>query len=326
MTALARSSRITTSPGSRARSRRRIASSRPKGRRGDGPRRLALPAPPRRARAGCLRPLLQRRRQPSPLVRPARALGPEARPGRDLRTRGRGLRGRESRPSPPLSSRSSPASRRRRLLPRLPPLPRAEARARAAPGGGHRALHPHPWVGPDDWEVLPDEIVEPIHAGLLGATSSVSTPSAGGGVPRDLRRARPRRGRTLVTAHPISIDPAEFEALAAAAVLERERELARVAARAMILRVDRTDPSKNVPRASRRSRSCSSAVPTSRPGGDARSARPVAAGDPGVHRRAEAIEEAAARSRNGSRAPSGCGSPTTSSSRSPPTSSSTSCS
>ncbi len=43
--------------------------------RGDGARRLALPAAARRPRARGLRPLLQRRRESRALVRPARALG-----------------------------------------------------------------------------------------------------------------------------------------------------------------------------------------------------------------------------------------------------------
>ena len=61
-------------------------------------------------------------------------------------------------------------------------------------------------------------------------------------------RARPRAARSSA-AHPISIDPAEFEALARSeAVLERERELVARGPSTLILRVDRTDPSKNVPR------------------------------------------------------------------------------
>ena len=52
-----------------------------------------------------------------------------------------------------------------------------------------------------------------------------------------------------MTAHPISIDPDEFTTLAQSdAVLARERELAVVRPETMILRVDRTDPSKNVVR------------------------------------------------------------------------------
>ena len=50
-----------------------------------------------------------------------------------------------------------------------------------------------------------------------------------------------------MTAHPISIDPDEFRALAASdPVLERERDSSTRDPRRLILRVDRTDPAKNV--------------------------------------------------------------------------------
>jgi trehalose 6-phosphate synthase len=107
-----------------------------------------------------------------------------------------------------------------------------------------------PWVGAGDWAVLPAEMVHAIHEGLL-ANDVVG-----------FHTERWRQAflsacadlgldgsRTLVTAHPISIDPAEFEAVARSeAVLERERELLTSRPELMILRVDRTDPSKNVPR------------------------------------------------------------------------------
>jgi trehalose 6-phosphate synthase len=50
-----------------------------------------------------------------------------------------------------------------------------------------------------------------------------------------------------VTVHPISVDAAEFDALAESpAVLESERELVARRPERLIVRVDRTDPSKNV--------------------------------------------------------------------------------
>ena len=55
--------------------------------------RLALPAPARRARARRVRPLLQRRREPGALVRPARALGARSEiPSAISRPPGTGLR------------------------------------------------------------------------------------------------------------------------------------------------------------------------------------------------------------------------------------------
>lgn len=107
-----------------------------------------------------------------------------------------------------------------------------------------------PWVGPEAWSVLPPLVVRGIHEGLL-ASDVVG-----------FHTERWRRafldccdalgldaGGSLVTAHPISVDAAEFAALAQSeAVLERERELVATRPETLILRVDRTDPSKNVPR------------------------------------------------------------------------------
>lgn len=107
-----------------------------------------------------------------------------------------------------------------------------------------------PWVGPDDWSVLPEPIVRAIHVGLL-------TCDVAGFHTQRWRRAFLDSCRALglepdeqrVTAHPISIDPDEFAGLARSdAVLARERELAAERPERLILRVDRTDPAKNVPR------------------------------------------------------------------------------
>jgi trehalose 6-phosphate synthase len=55
--------------------------------------------------------------------------------------------------------------------------------------------------------------------------------------------------RTLVTARGISVDPAEFEELADSEVVrERERGLEEIPGERLIVRVDRTDPSKNIVR------------------------------------------------------------------------------
>src|SRR5204862_6204428 len=58
------------------------------------------------------------------------------------------------------------------------------------------------------------------------------------------------RGRQAqVSAHPISVDAAEFEELAQSdEVLAAERELVERRPERLILRVDRTDPSKNIVR------------------------------------------------------------------------------
>ncbi|MGH3072924.1 MAG: alpha,alpha-trehalose-phosphate synthase (UDP-forming) [Gaiellaceae bacterium] len=107
-----------------------------------------------------------------------------------------------------------------------------------------------PWAESSSWSVLPERVVRAIHEGLL-ASDVVGLQT------ERWRRAFLQSCRALgldpddrrVTAHPISIDPEEFEALAAGTpVLERERELAASRPEQLILRVDRTDPSKNVPR------------------------------------------------------------------------------
>jgi trehalose 6-phosphate synthase len=107
-----------------------------------------------------------------------------------------------------------------------------------------------PWVDGDAWSVLPRPIVVAIHDGLLANDivgfhterwrSAFRSSCSSLGL--DCRRR-------LLTAHPISIDPEEFAGLARSdVVLERERELLADRPETMILRVDRTDPSKNVVR------------------------------------------------------------------------------
>ncbi len=107
-----------------------------------------------------------------------------------------------------------------------------------------------PWPSPEEWELLPAPIVRAVHEGLL-ANDVVG-----------FHTERWRRAflsscealgldssRTLVTAHPISVDPGEFDEVAASsAVLAREQELTARRPERLILRVDRTDPSKNVVR------------------------------------------------------------------------------
>jgi trehalose 6-phosphate synthase len=107
-----------------------------------------------------------------------------------------------------------------------------------------------PWVDAAGWSVLPAEIVREIHASLLCCdVVGVHTSRWRSAFLSTCRELGLDAGRTLVTAHPISIDPDEFTGLAGSpAVLERERDLLSSRPETMILRVDRTDPSKNVPR------------------------------------------------------------------------------
>jgi trehalose 6-phosphate synthase len=117
-----------------------------------------------------------------------------------------------------------------------------------------------PWPQSDYWYVLHRPIRAAIHDGLLandvvgfhtvrwkrnflrtcgdlvGAETSEDAVEYGG-------------RRVLVTNHPISVDPQEFDHLATSEpVLAAEREIAARRPEKLVLRVDRTDPSKNVVR------------------------------------------------------------------------------
>jgi trehalose 6-phosphate synthase len=119
-----------------------------------------------------------------------------------------------------------------------------------------------PWPEPDLWRVLPQEIRHAVHDGLLAndvlgfqtdrwrrnflracrdlvdAECDFDASVANhGGVP------------TFVAARPISVDPSVFEAIAESDdVLRLEADLKERRPEYLVLRVDRTDPSKNVVR------------------------------------------------------------------------------
>jgi trehalose 6-phosphate synthase len=119
-----------------------------------------------------------------------------------------------------------------------------------------------PWPQPDYWHVLPKPMRRAVHEGLLA--NDVIGFHADRWRINFLRSARDLTGaecdfidhvarfdgrRSLVSVHPISVDPAEFEELAGSdAVLAAERELVERRPEQLILRVDRTDPSKNIVR------------------------------------------------------------------------------
>jgi len=119
-----------------------------------------------------------------------------------------------------------------------------------------------PWPQPDYWHVLPKGMRTAIHDGLLA--NDVIAFHADRWRINFLRSSRDLLGaecnfveycaehagrRSLVSVHPISVDPGEFEELAQSdAVLAAERELVSRRPKQLILRVDRTDPSKNIVR------------------------------------------------------------------------------
>src|SRR5919198_1301291 len=119
-----------------------------------------------------------------------------------------------------------------------------------------------PWAQPDYWYVLPEPIRRAIHDGVL-ANDVVGfhtrrwrrnflrscSDVVGATFEPDFESAEYRGRRILVTAHPISVEVDEFEELAASpAVLAAEREIVERRPEFVVLRVDRTDPSKNVVR------------------------------------------------------------------------------
>jgi trehalose 6-phosphate synthase len=101
-----------------------------------------------------------------------------------------------------------------------------------------------PW--PADWSVLPPEWRAAIYDGLL-ANDVIGFQTERWA--DNFRAGCGDTGSTLVTHHPISVDPAEFDRLSASpAVLAAERPLLAGRPEKLILRVDRTDPSKNIVR------------------------------------------------------------------------------
>jgi trehalose 6-phosphate synthase len=119
-----------------------------------------------------------------------------------------------------------------------------------------------PWPQTDYWHVLPAEIRQAVHDGLLAndvvgfhshrwRLNFLRTASDLAGASCDFSEttASYRGHRSLVTAHPISVDPGEFDELARSEeVLAAEDALVARRPEKLVLRVDRTDPSKNIVR------------------------------------------------------------------------------
>jgi trehalose 6-phosphate synthase len=119
-----------------------------------------------------------------------------------------------------------------------------------------------PWPETDYWHVLPARLRNAIHEGVLandivglhtrrwrhnflGACEGV----IGATVDHTASTVTHAGRTTLVTSHPIGIDPAEFDGLRNdASVLEQERAIVARRPEFLVVRVDRTDPSKNVVR------------------------------------------------------------------------------
>jgi trehalose 6-phosphate synthase len=119
-----------------------------------------------------------------------------------------------------------------------------------------------PWPQPDYWRILPESIRRTIHDGLL-ANDLVSFHTERWcrnflrccedilGAKSDFSAGRVTyQGRTvLVHARPISVDPAEFAEVAGSeSVFAEEARIVGARPERLIVRVDRTDPSKNIVR------------------------------------------------------------------------------
>jgi trehalose 6-phosphate synthase len=119
-----------------------------------------------------------------------------------------------------------------------------------------------PWPQPDYWRVLPEEIRRAVHEGIL-ANDVVGFHTARWrrnflrscedivGAQVDFTRNEVHFVDRVVRANarPISVDPGEFEELAVSpAVLSEEATIIQNRRDHLVLRVDRTDPSKNVVR------------------------------------------------------------------------------
>jgi trehalose 6-phosphate synthase len=118
-----------------------------------------------------------------------------------------------------------------------------------------------PWAQADYWHVLPRDVRRAIHDGLCAndvvgfhtdrwRRNFLESCSRITGAECDLGGGRvlgPRR--THVVTRPIGIDPGEFDRMREnAAVLEEERKIAATRPELLVVRVDRTDLSKNIVR------------------------------------------------------------------------------
>ena len=121
-----------------------------------------------------------------------------------------------------------------------------------------------PWPMPEYWRVLPEPVRREVHEGLLANDvvgfhtyrwrrnflhSCEDILDDDVAVDWDAGEVQ-HHGRVVsVRAHPISVDPHEFEEIAGSEpVLEAEDEIEEGRLEHLVLRVDRTDPSKNVVR------------------------------------------------------------------------------
>ena len=107
-----------------------------------------------------------------------------------------------------------------------------------------------PWPQPDCWRVMPREMRHAIHDGLFANdVIGFHTERWRRNFVYSAREFLGEDAAVKTVTAPISVDPAEFDELAQSeAVLAAEREIVERRAVKLIVRVDRTDPSKNIVR------------------------------------------------------------------------------
>ncbi|HEY3070253.1 MAG TPA: trehalose-6-phosphate synthase [Gaiellaceae bacterium] len=119
-----------------------------------------------------------------------------------------------------------------------------------------------PWPQPDYWRVLPEPIRQAVHAGMLAndvvgfhterwARNFMRSSRDIVAAEVDVAAGEIHFGGRLTSVHvrPISVDPEEFDGLAASElVLAEEERIEETRPERLIVRVDRTDPSKNIVR------------------------------------------------------------------------------
>jgi trehalose 6-phosphate synthase len=119
-----------------------------------------------------------------------------------------------------------------------------------------------PWPQSDYWHVLPEHLRYAVHDGLLAndlvgfhttrwRQNFLRSCEDVAGADCDFERhvARHAERQTQVASHPIAIEPSEFDELRQSdEVLQEERLIVEKRPEFLVLRVDRTDPSKNLVR------------------------------------------------------------------------------
>jgi trehalose 6-phosphate synthase len=107
-----------------------------------------------------------------------------------------------------------------------------------------------PWPQPDAWQVLPERMRVALHDGLLANdVVAFHTDRWRRNFLHSVREVLGEEADNRTITAAISVDPTEFDELASnPAVLAAEREIVARRPEKLILRVDRTDPSKNIVR------------------------------------------------------------------------------